>query len=180
MSENLGCFVDDGLTFAPPEDMLARWEPDGAIWYAHACCSAGAHGGTIYDDLFPPDTPVGAVLRGVAALGSVTAPLPKALLGAKRPLRAFVGHVEPTFSWTIRQPPTRQALTGGLTEALYDSLYQRASCPVGRSFRPYWVPIGTLAAEQVALKEAFLAGQPVSSQLLTAQLSARDRMSTVD
>ena len=179
LSENLGLLVDDGFSVIPPEDVLARWEPDGAIWYAHACCSAGAHGGSVYDDLFPPDTPIGTLLRGVAALGSVTAPFPTALLGAKRPLRAFIGHVEPTFSWTIRQPATRQALTGGLTEALYASLYQRASCPVGRSFGPYWLPIGTLAAEQVALKEAFVAGEPVSSQLLTAQLSARDRMSTV-
>jgi hypothetical protein len=179
LSASLGLLVDDEFGFARPEEILARWEPDGAIWYAHACCSAGTRGDTIYDDLFGPDTPVGEVLRGVAALGSVTAPLPKALLGVKRPLRAFVGHVEPTFDWTIRQPQTRQALTGGLTEALFQNLYQRDSCPVGRSFHPYWEPIGTLAAEQESLRQAFAKGQPVSSQLLSAQLSARDRMSTI-
>ena len=179
MSASLGLLVDDDLRFARPEEILARWEPDGAIWYAEACCSAGTRGDTVYDDLFAPDTPVGEVLRGVAALGSVTAPLPTALLGAKRPLRAFVGHVEPTFDWTIRQPQTRQALTGSLTEALYQNLYQRNSCPVGRSFHPFWEPIGTLAAEKESLRQAFVDGQPVSSQLLAAQLTARDRMSTV-
>ena len=43
-----------------------------------------------------------------AALGPQTSPLPRSLLGRHRPLRAFVGRVEPTFSWTLR---------GELTEA---------------------------------------------------------------
>lgn len=179
LSEILGMLVDDDRAVIRPEDVLARWDPDGAIWYAHACCSAGAQGDSIYDDLFPPDTPIGKVLRGVAAVGSISAPFPNALLAAERPLRAFVGHVEPTFDWTIRQPKTRQALTGSLTEALYRNLYRPSSCPVGLSFRPYWDPIGILATQQVALKQAYAAGEPVSPQLLAAQLSARDRMSTV-
>jgi hypothetical protein len=176
---NLGLPVGDDGKFASPEETLSHWSPDGAIWYAHACCSAGGRGDTIYDDLIDGDSRIGRVLRGVAALGSVSAPLPKALLGAPKPLRAFVGHVEPTFDWTIRQPETRQALTGGIRAALYDSLYQRESCPIGRAFHSFYEPIGTLAVEQISLKEKYGSGANVSSQLLAAQLSARDRMSTV-
>lgn len=179
MAANLGLLVDDDGAFASPEKILAAWEPDGAIWYAHACCSAGSRSGTIYDDLVVADSPIGRVLRGVAELGSLTAPLPKALLGAKKPLRAFVGHVEPTFDWTIRQPETRQALTGGIKAALWDSLFRKESCPVGRAFHSFYEPIGILAAQQVSLKEQYARTAKVSSQLLAAQLSARDRMSTV-
>lgn len=179
LSQTLGMLVDDDRAVIRPQEVLDRWDPDGAIWYAHACCSAGAHGDSVYEDLFEPDMPIGKVLRGVAAVGAMAAPFPKALLGARRPLRAFVGHVEPTFDWTIRQSKTRQALTGGLVDALYRHLYQRSSCPVGLSFRSHWNSIGTFATEQLTLRKAYAAGEPVTSQLLAAQLSARDRMSTV-
>jgi hypothetical protein len=179
MAANLGLLVDDDHTFAHPQELLSGWEPQGAIWYSHACCSAGSRSETIYDDLVGADSPIGQLLRGVAAIGPSTAPLPKALLSAPKPLRAFVGHVEPTFDWTIRQPETRQALTGGLRAALWDSLYRKESCPVGRAFHEYYEPIGTLASEHVSLKENYAKGENMSTQLLAVQLSARDRMSTV-
>ena len=47
----------------------------------------------------------------MTAFGAFTTPLPRALLGATRPLRAFVGHVEPTFDWTLRQRQTGEHLT---------------------------------------------------------------------
>jgi hypothetical protein len=176
---NLGLLVDEDRVFANPEEVLAGWDPDGAIWYAHACCSAGSRSGTIYDELVESDSPIGRVLRGVATAGSVTARLPTALLGAKRPLRAFIGHVEPTFDWTIRQPETGQALTGGINAALWDGLYRKESCPVGHAFHRFYEPIGSLAAEQVSLRDRYAVGDDVAAQLLAAQLSARDRMSTV-
>jgi hypothetical protein len=46
------------------------------------------------------------------------------LLGAERPLRAFVGHVEPTFDWTLRDPTNKQVLTHVMCAALYDKLYE--------------------------------------------------------
>jgi hypothetical protein len=179
MGTNLGLLVGDDHTYAQPGEILAGWEPDGAIWYAHACCSAGSRDGTVYDDLVGSDSPIGRVLRAVAAVGSMTAPLPTALLGAAKPARAFIGHVEPTFDWTIRQPKTRQSLTAGIKKALWDGLYRKGSAPVGHAFQPFYGPIGTLAAQQVSLREEYAVGADVSAQLLAAQLSARDRMSTV-
>jgi hypothetical protein len=179
MSANLGLPVGDDRAFANPREVLESCDLYSAIWYAHACCSAGSRGTTVFDGLLERDSPIDEVLRGVAAIGSLTAPLPRALLGAVRPLRAFIGHVEPTFDWTISQPMTRQALTGDLTKALWTELFREGSCPVGHAFRSYFQPIGTLASQQVSLKEDFRVGGDVSAQLLAAQLSARDLMSTV-
>jgi hypothetical protein len=175
----LGLLVGDDHARVEPADVLARWNPDGAIWYAHACWSAGGSADTIYDDLFGAGSDIGLMLHRVAALGSVSSPTPRALLGANKPLRAFVGHVEPTFNWTIDHPETRQHLTGGIIAALWDGLYRKGSCPVGHAFRSLYEPIGALAAQHLALKRDFARGKEVSDQLLMAQLAARDRMSTV-
>jgi hypothetical protein len=179
MASNLGLLFGEDRTFAQPEDVLARWKPDGAIWYAHACCSAGCRGDTIFDDLVDGDSSVGKLLRDVAKLGSLTAPLPKALLGAKRPLRAFVGHVEPTFDWSIRQPDTRQGLAAGITTALWDSLFLKESCPIGHAFRKFYEPIGALATQRVSLTDDLNKGGEVTAQLLQVQLRSRDIASTV-
>jgi AcrR family transcriptional regulator len=61
---------------------------------------------------------IDTVLNGIAALGNRVAPLPTALLGAKKPARAFVGHVEPTFDWTLQNPDTNQILTDSIQKAL--------------------------------------------------------------
>jgi hypothetical protein len=106
MRQNLGFLVDQDFEMLQPERLLERWQPDGAIWYAHACCSAGSDSRTSYDGLVGQDSYISQVLRAVAGLGSLIAPLPKALLGAAKPMRAFIGHVEPTFDWTIRDPKT--------------------------------------------------------------------------
>ena len=166
-------------TFAQPDDVLSRWAPDGAIWYAHACCSAGCRSDTIFADLLEADSPIGGLLRAVAGLGSLTAPLPRALLGTVRPLRAFVGHVEPTFDWSIRQPATLQGLTTGITSALWERLFQKGSCPVGHAFERFYEPIGSLATQEVSLRKAFKPGSGVAGQLLQVQLRARDIASTV-
>ena len=112
--------------------MIGQWEPQGAIWYAHACCSAGADAATVYDRVAAPDSEVDRVLRGVAQkAGACTAPLPQQLLGCVSPLRAFVGHVEPTFNWTLRDPVNGQLLTSSLVQTLYNGLYQPQSEPIG-------------------------------------------------
>lgn len=147
MSANLGLPVGDDQAFVSQKEVLESCDLYSAIWYAHACCSAGSRGTTIFDGLVAGDSPIDEVLKGVAAIGSLTAPLPRALLGAARPLRAFIGHVEPTFDWTIRQPMTRQALTGDLTKALWTELFRKDSCPVGHAFRSYFEPIGSLASQ---------------------------------
>jgi hypothetical protein len=111
MAASLGALVDGQHLTLDIDALLAAWQPDGAIWYAHACCSAGCDNVNSYKELVPAGSTLASVLDGVAALGAQVAPLPQRLLGAAKPLRAFIGHVEPTFDWTLRQPETGQVLT---------------------------------------------------------------------
>jgi hypothetical protein len=180
LAANLGLLVGEDLEYATPAGILAAWQPDGAIWYAHACCSAGVSAETIYAEIAALGSDIMRVLTSVAAVGPRVAPLPRALLGASRPARAFIGHVEPTFDYTIRQPETWQALTGGLRAALHDCLYQEDKPGrIGHAFQAYFESIGPAAGEQIMLHRSYDRGENVERQLLTAQLTARDRMSTV-
>jgi hypothetical protein len=123
---------------------LAVWKPSGAIWYAHACCSAGSDKPSRYQTLLPADSSITRTLTSVAeAAGQIISPLPEALLGTEGPLRAFVGHVEPTFDWTLRDPNTKQPLTHVLTAALYDKLYQQdRRTPIGFAMRAVFEEAG--------------------------------------
>ena len=180
LAASLGLPLGEDLRSLLPADLLTHWQPDGAIWYAHACCSAGASDESIYAGISGLGPQTAMVLSAVAKAGPVVAPLPRALLGAEHPARAFVGHVEPTFDYTIRQPETAQALTTGLVRALHDALYQEHQPGrVGHAFRPYFDPIATAASQQVTLRRDYDLGRQVEQQLLTVYLTARDRMSTV-
>jgi hypothetical protein len=180
LATSLGLLVDEDLRYAAPAELLARWEPDGAIWYAHACCSAGASAHTVYGGLPALGSDIMQVLTALTTVGSLVAPLPEALLGARHPARAFIGHVEPTFDYTIREPETRQSLTDGLCAALHGGLYQETHPGrVGQVFHGYFEPAGTAASQQIPLKRSYDKGENVGRQLLAAQLMARDRLSTV-
>lgn len=99
------------------------WEPDGVVWLAHACCSAGSVASSGYAGLFDPGDPIAELLAGVSeAAGSRTAPLPRRLLGHPKPARAFLGQVEPTFDWTLSDPDTGQPLSNALCDAVYPRL----------------------------------------------------------
>jgi hypothetical protein len=177
---NLGFPVGEDLQLVDAAALLADWDPYGAIWYAHACASAGSSSETVYAGLFERDSEVDRMFRGVAGLGDVVAPLPRALLGHRRPARAFIGHVEPTFDWTISDPQSGQALAGGLRTALYTRLYAAGKpYPVGVAFGPYFEPIGALALQHDRLHDAFERGDPVEGAALQAVLGLRDRASTV-
>lgn len=129
MRADLGLLVDSDRMRLDPVDLLNGWQPDGAVWYAHACCSAGALRQTAFSGLVREGSDVERILEGVAACGEMTSPLPRALLSAAKPLRAFIGHVEPTFDWSVRHNKTGQFLTQPLLEALYQRLF--AGEPVG-------------------------------------------------
>ncbi len=71
---------------------LDGWQPSGAIWYSHACCSAGSDSESRYKGLLPEDGAIGSLLSQIAAAaGATVAPLARSLLGAEKPLRAFIG-----------------------------------------------------------------------------------------
>lgn len=126
-------------------EQLDAWQPCGAVWYAQACCSAGSDGETSYRGLLEEGSLAHRVVSGVAALGPTVAPLPTSLLGATEPLRAFVGHVEPTFDWTLLMTETGQFLTDPLVRAIYPNLYLRK--PVTLSLESHYDGVGELYAK---------------------------------
>ena len=183
MASTLGLLVDQHGAPLDPAALLAKWQPDGAIWYAHACCSAGSDDATQYADLVG-DGPVKDVLLGVSSLGATVAPLPTALLGAERPLRAFIGHVEPTFDWTLRHPESKEPLTHALRTALYDGMHRARPNPVGMAFKPVFDQVGQLFAQFQQATKASTSVDPAlraraRAAALRTQLGALDRQACV-
>lgn len=177
LGECLGFLVDQDYASAGPDTIMNKWQPDGAIWYAHACCSAGSAGQTLFDGLTESGSEVDRILNGVAKLGDRVAPLPSAMLGCKKPLRAFIGHVEPTFDWTLQNPDTNQILSDSLQQALYTELYQPS--PVGYSFRRRYDQLGTLFASYNQNQIEFNRGGDTRAAMLKDILCARDVESMV-
>lgn len=177
MAAQLGSPVDENHAVADPEQLTASWSPAGAIWYSHACCSAGSASETAYDGLVEEDSSVDLVIRGVTAVGDLVAPLPRALLGAERPLRAFIGQVEPTFDWTLRQQHTGQLLTSSLVDALYQRLYQPG--PVAWALEECHRHGPQLELLHQQAKTRFAAGDDSLGEMLAYRLMAQDRESLV-
>jgi hypothetical protein len=178
MRGNLGLLVDNQKKLVRPDDLLAAWAPGGAVWYAHACCSAGADSSTLFDGLVPAGSSVDRVLKGVAAAGARVSPLPEALLGASRPLRAFIGHVEPTFDWTLRQVLTGQFLTWPIQESLYDQFYQPGQT-VGLAFRTLYDRLRGMYSVYDAESRKFSNGEDTKAGMLASLLLIRDVKSMV-
>lgn len=182
MRNSLGLPVDQAHGVVSPDDLLARWQPDGAIWFAQACCSAGADSPSAYAGLFEPGSPLDETLTAIAKVGTTTSPLPRALLGAAKPLRAFIGHVEPTFNWTLSFPPNRQSLTSDLIAAIYTRLC--SGKPAGMAMGAYYPAIASLLQGYMAAKTKFNetigaeAKQPLD-MLVYSRATAHDRASTV-
>lgn len=182
MAAQLGVPLDVARRGLDLEALCDQWQPDGAIWYSHACCSAGSDAVSAYEGLFDPATDVGRTLAGVSAgCGARIAPLPQRLLGAKRPLRAFIGHVEPTFDWTLRHPETRQVLTPSLLNALHRNLFsKRMRPPVGAAMASVFDGVGTLLTEWIGACADVNKAVPKSlNKALYYQVAALDRQHTV-
>ncbi|MET4638544.1 hypothetical protein ABIE24_001773 [Mycetocola sp. 2940] len=185
MRRQLGAIVDAEFTPEGPEELLSVWKPDGAIWLAQACCSAGSQSPSMFRDLFEPTSAVGSVLESAASVGPVVSPLPRALLGAARPLRAFIGHVEPTFDWTMTFPPTRQQLTHWARETMYSGAY--GGIPIGLALESagLYEPVGPLLLRQAtALKDYAsetdeLRAKRTLDLALYGKVTAFDRAATV-
>ncbi len=175
LRDQLGLPVDGEFNALALDD-LKLWEPNGAVWYSHACCSAGSDGVSGYEALFPESTKVGAMLRRVAAsAGATTSPIAREMLGSKKPLRAFIGHVEPTFDWSLRDIANKQLLSHTLVECLYDRLYrEHAANPVGWALQAIFAEAG----RHLAAWSRSTAGKSATAALYH-QLVAKDRQSTV-
>jgi len=177
MTAQLGVPVDGSEMLLDVDRLLEQWSPHGAVWYAHACCSAGSDNTTSYAGLVAPGSYAEQVLQGVTLCGARVAPLPQKLLGAERPLRAFVGHVEPTFDWSLRENLTGQVLTGSLVDALYGGLFD--GLPVGYAFQPVHEKAPRLDALHREAKEAYNRGEDRLDEALTCRLVAQDLASLV-
>jgi hypothetical protein len=178
MRETLGLPVDANHATLDIDALLAAWSPEGAIWYAQACCSAGSDGATSYADLLEPGSLADRVVTGVANLGSAVAPLPRRLLGAEKPLRAFVGHVEPTFDWTLLDQGTNQFLTAPLVDAMYPNLYRRN--PLGLALDAHYEGVGVLYGNLAQSRSDVNQAIPGARDAATYyRLTATDRESLV-
>jgi hypothetical protein len=186
MRSSLGQLVASDGTMVTSSALLEAWQPAGAIWYAHACCSAGCDGTSNFAGLFTDGTQAATVLAQVAKLGSRIAALPMALLGTSQPLRAFIGHIEPTFDWTLQLPATGQYVTSALIDALYTRLFVGCGgastallSPLGYAFRLWFARTAGLAGQWRAAEIEYNRGAPVDDILLATSLAVRDLESTV-
>ncbi len=182
MAAQLGMPVDVAHRVLDMDALCERWQPDGAIWYSHGCCAAGSDTASDYDGLFDPGSDVARVLSGVAAgCGASIAPLPQRLLGMKRPLRAFIGHVEPTFNWTLLDPVNHEQMTHSLQQALYSRLFEDGERrPIGYAMGRVFSDVGGLLShwERAARPPGGAAAQRLDAAL-HYKVSALDRQHTV-
>jgi hypothetical protein len=182
MRSKIGMLVDQNDHVLDPSSLLANWQPDGAVWFAQACCSAGSDDPTSYGGLFEAGSSLDQTLAAIANVGATTAPLPQALLGASKPARAFIGHVEPTFDWTLSFPPTQAVLTDDLKRALYDRL--ASGFPVGLAMSEYYNAIGSLLQKYENARRHYnttvgAQAKPWLDMLVYSRVTAHDRANTV-
>lgn len=177
----LGLLVDRDHTLVDPAALLQQWQPAGAIWYAHACCSAGADAPSTFQGLVDRDSSLGRMLGAVAGIGPCTAPLPRALLGATQPLGAFIGHVEPTFDWTLRDPDNGQRMTDSLiVDTLFTALHSAPRTPVGMALDHYYDAVAGLLLDHIAAVEAVNNHEDnAQARAVKAKLQAMDRLAMV-
>jgi hypothetical protein len=180
LSRTLGVPVDAGHRTIVPEELARQWAPNGAIWYAHACCSAGSDATNHYQGLFAAGGQYARLLEELARPPGRSAPLPVCLLGHPSPLRAFIGHVHPTMDWPLRQPQTQQLIAGTIRRALYQGLYHERPKPAALALRPCYHQVGVWYDEVLAALENIDAAMALARVIaLRAKLCAYDRRAMV-
>ena len=153
MGAQLGLLVDEARMVMNLETFTKSCSLHGAIWYAHACCSAGCEATSSFAGAATADSTLGRTLAALGKLGARSAPLPKHLLGGPTPARAFVGHVEPTFDWTLRDNRNGQTTTAHVVEALYGRLHLAERPPIGYAMEAYHRGIGGLWRDYVDARD---------------------------
>ncbi|TFY85147.1 hypothetical protein DYL59_26520 [Pseudomonas kairouanensis] len=181
LAAQLGLLVDVDQSLLNVQMLQQHWNPSGAIWYAHACCSAGADKPSEFRGLVDPQSSLGEMLGKVAEIGPCTASLPRTLLGAKQPLGAFVGHVEPTFDWTLRDPDTGQVLVQQMiVNPLTRALHANPRQPIGMAIDGYYSAVAGYLLEHSNGVKAYNNHKPDAvAKMLKAKLLAMDRLAMV-
>jgi hypothetical protein len=180
MRRQLGLPVDANHSVLSLPALRDAWAAHGTIWYAHACCSAGSDGASRFEGLVDAASSLARTLRAVSECGSMSAPLPRALLGGATPARAFIGHVEPTFNWTLRDPVTGQVTTHHIVDALYRELHLATRPPIGLAMSAYYEAVAGLLQDYSDALDAVNAHAPQAQERArTAKLLALDRLGMV-
>ncbi len=179
MRRNLGLLIDADLRRLDPALLSGAAAPSGAIWFAQACCSAGSSARTAYDGVLKAGTAADRIVRAVAGCGETTAPLPRALLGASKPLRAFVGHVEPTFDWSLKNRKTGQYVTTSILECFHTGLF--TGQPIGMALDRVRATGASFRNSRDIAEQRLLANRDESQlgDILAAKLIADDWRSIV-
>jgi hypothetical protein len=100
------------------------------------------------------------------------------LLGREKPIRGFLGHVEPTFDWTLRDAETGQGLGGMIVTGISTNLY--AGQPLGYALHDYRSGVGVLHSDWQTLNDRLNnADTTVREALTRTRLTALDRQSLV-
>jgi hypothetical protein len=158
-------------------DALDAAIPPGTVWFAQACCSAGSEGPSKYTRLLGAGSATTSV-EAAASLGSTVAPAALRLLGRPHPVRAVLGHVEPTFDWTLRDAETGQGLAHDIVAAVSTNLYN--GHPAGYAFAAYRLGVGQLHIDWARKSDLLNAGDATVLKPMTRlRLTALDRQSLV-
>lgn len=174
MASSLGIPVDVEHSVVDLDAFVAA-VPAGAIWYTQACCSAGGGGGSRYDGLLREGSNAERIVSAVGRIPATIAPAALALLSRPNPVRAVIGQIEPTFSWTLKVAETGQGLGGHLVSALAGEAH--SGRPIGLGFEQYYGGIGQIYTEYA---DAVAANNPALRNRLTRlRLTAIDRQSLV-
>ena len=154
--------------------------PGGAIWYAHACCSAGSDAKSQCAELFPSGHTIGDTLRAVSAnAGGCVAPLASRLLRSRETFASVHRACGATFDWMLRDPNTKQAVGDVLADALYCRLYLRGT-PVGLALSAVYSQSGSFLTLWKQAIDAVNKDAPGAAELARYwQVAALDRQSMV-
>lgn len=144
MAAQLGLPIDRDRSTLSLASLIIEWSPLGTIWYSHACCSAGADASSSFMGAATDESTLARTLTALQLVGATSAPLPRLLLGGAAPARAFIGHVEPTFDWTLRDPVNGQTTTAHIIEAFYNQLHLKTRPPLGLAMQTYYRSVGGL------------------------------------
>jgi hypothetical protein len=177
MKHDLGLLMDQNLSLMDLDSLMQVWQPDGAIWYSHACCSAGCDSISTFRGLLEPASKIAKNLESIAALGAHVSRLATTLLGSEKPARAFIGHVEPTFNWTLQQPDNQQFLTHSLITALYQQMFLGKPC--GFAFGDWYARYGSYSTAYQNYQREYDGSKGIQAQMLYQRLVAQDIQSLV-
>ncbi|MDQ6949960.1 MAG: hypothetical protein M3256_27875 [Actinomycetota bacterium] len=150
----------------------------GAIWVIHACCSAGSARPSELGPLFCAGTSLRSQLDAVEASAPLVAPLPSALLGAARPVRAVVAQVELTFDWMLVDAMDGELRSAGLVDGAISVIGDTRR--VGHALMDHWLEAGGFERTYSMAYDRYIDGAEDEFGLLfRAVLGARNREATV-